>query len=428
MSPPRAVESGGRERTCQLAPLDRHVCRAAIEENMASQPEAIAVALAEGTAEQREAACAAIEGAIATATEGAAAARGASEQAVALVVACVPPLISGVLCAPASRIAVEEWIRASLLLYAMCKVDLVAVNAEIYRRSESDIPLFFTIWEAEGTVLAQMLAKKEWGRDDAILAAANLSACSVPMWAVGGTAVLAAQDAWQDGPRRMGEMEWMSAWMNGCPYYAYPRTARGGPDDRFAPLALLVLDLWRAESMDELPEGVIAGAGQCQCWMAMGNERVARALFEAGFLAVFRAAMDRFTPLQRISRENMVGCGLFIAFKEVTEQAQAAGIEVVQPLLDAGAVDIVVSTLTAFQMLGPADTSVTAVIWGMLFTLEVLLGSPQAKLIVARLRSAGVDSFRYLLDVNPRAIFLTVSESFEISKYNLFFFFLRDCL
>eukprot|EP01052_Picozoa_sp_SAG31_P033802 SAG31_NODE_3867_length_3800_cov_23.537422_4_plen_171_part_00 len=38
--------------------------------------------------------------------------------------------------------------------------------------------------------------------------------------------------------------------------------------------------------------------------------------------------------------------------------------------------------------------------WGVLYTLEIMLESQQAALVVAKLRSAGVDCFRYLLD-NP---------------------------
>jgi hypothetical protein len=53
-------------------------------------------------------------------------------------------------------------------------------------------------------------------------------------------------------------------------------------------------------------------------------------------------------------------------------------------------------------MLGkPVEASVGAIQWGALYTLEILLGSPQAQpVVVAKLRSAGVDCFRYVLD-NP---------------------------
>lgn len=74
----------------------------------------------------------------------------------------------------------------------------------------------------------------------------------------------------------------------------------------------------------------------------------------------------------------------------------------IQPLLEKGALDTAISTLSAYQMLGkPEEASICAVWWGALFTLLILLGSPQSgPMVAAKLRSAGVDSFRYILD-NP---------------------------
>ena len=77
-----------------------------------------------------------------------------------------------------------------------------------------------------------------------------------------------------------------------------------------------------------------------------------------------------------------------------------AGIDMIQPLLDHGAVDNIISTLTAYQMLGrPEEASVLAVYYGGLKFLEKMMGSPQAARVVSKLlRSAGVDAFRYLID------------------------------
>ena len=75
------------------------------------------------------------------------------------------------------------------------------------------------------------------------------------------------------------------------------------------------------------------------------------------------------------------------------------GVDVIQPLVDTGAVDLAISTLTAYQMLGkPEDATVCGLWWGALFTLEILLASPMAKPVAAKLRSAGMDSVRFLLD------------------------------
>lgn len=86
--------------------------------------------------------------------------------------------------------------------------------------------------------------------------------------------------------------------------------------------------------------------------------------------------------------------------QDITESSFAAGVDVIQPLLEKGALDTAISTLTAYQMLGkPEEASMCAVWWGALFTLLILLGSPQSgPIVAAKLRSAGVDSFKYILD------------------------------
>ena len=59
------------------------------------------------------------------------------------------------------------------------------------------------------------------------------------------------------------------------------------------------------------------------------------------------------------------------------ECLQSAGIEVVQPLLDAGAVDIAISALQAYSMLGkPEDASPAALIWGVLYCLDIVVPAP----------------------------------------------------
>ena len=183
-------------------------------------------------------------------------------------------------------------------------------------------------------------------------------------------------------------------WSGSCPY--------GGPGpapDRFAPLALLVLDLVRSE-MDTQPEAVIACAAMTMHILTMARPSVARAVWEDGFLDVFQASLRRYNPIERISKKDMIPGAVLSMFKDVTEGAQMAGVEVIQPLLEKGAIDLAIATLTAYQMLGnPEDASVCGVWWGALFTIEILLGSPQSGPIVAsKLRSAGVDSVRFLLD------------------------------
>lgn len=103
---------------------------------------------------------------------------------------------------------------------------------------------------------------------------------------------------------------------------------------------------------------------------------------------------------------------IFVAANHTAQEAERSGIDIIQPYLDAGVVDIAISTLTAYQMLGrPEEASVNALIWGGVFLLDYMLASPQASEPVAtRLRSAGVDAVRYVLD-HPLSNFTTWNET-----------------
>eukprot|EP01052_Picozoa_sp_SAG31_P059831 SAG31_NODE_19079_length_612_cov_1.964912_1_plen_108_part_01 len=104
-----------------------------------SQAADIAAALADGDSEARETVYGTIEAAVRTAST---ARGGAKEEAVAHVIACVKPLIVSVLCAPASRVGAAEWVRASVLLYEMCKANMVLVCAETHRKTDAGTPLY----------------------------------------------------------------------------------------------------------------------------------------------------------------------------------------------------------------------------------------------------------------------------------------------
>jgi hypothetical protein len=374
----------------------------------------------EGTAAEREAAFAAIEAAARSNTRQGGALDG---EAVALVVACVEPIIASVLLAPASKLGRAEWTRASLLLFEMAKLDLLAVGAELLRRKDDQgVPLFLGTWSSETNLLAEILAKspREWTREDAIAVALNHGTWHVILWVTGGTAVCAAAE--------MDEGTFFQMYSTRSPFIMDSPQ----PEDRYAPLALLCLEIVRSE-IGTQPEGVIACAAMTVEQMAWFRPSVGKAVWNAGFLDVMQASLRLYNPIERIGKQDLIPSAVLAAFKvstvafrhriyitpvrprrtpadslesvdrpqDVVEGAQSTGVDVIQPLLEKGAVDLAISTLTAYQMLGkPEDASVCAVWWGALFTLEILLASPGAKAIVAKLRSAGVDSVRHLLD-NP---------------------------
>lgn len=355
----------------------------------------ITATFAQGSAEEREAAYIEVEEAVrvaclAPAGSGSNGHEGQQAEAIALVVGCVRPLIAEVLCASATKVRWAEHVRAALLLFEMSKADLVAVCVEMWRKDDTGAVGYCRMFVAPDNAHHTMLAKdpSEWTREDAIMAAAGL-APFMPLLACGGVAVLPKAG--------LSEMELLDAWMVACPYLA----ETSHPVDHYLPLAMLLLDLARSQA-DAQPEGVISGVGICFCQIVQGKPSLAKAVYEAGFLEVFDKLTKRYTPMQRISKSNHVSTGWFGALKDVVEGAQAAGIEVIQPLLDVGALDSVISALNAYQMLGkPEEANVIGMQWSMLNILEILLKSTHAAPIVSRkLRGAGADSFRYLLD-NP---------------------------
>ncbi len=347
----------------------------------------IEAALAEGGAEARDAAYGKIEAAVRTAST---AHDGGKEEAVAFVIACVKPLIVSVLCAPASRVDEAEWVRASVLLYEMCKADMVMVCAETHRKTAAGIPLYFSIFAAPDTVFANTLAKEPdgWTRGDAVVVAANHSV-SAATWAPGYHCVLREAE-WDEG-------EWMSTFNSIHPL--------GGdnpqPADRYSQLMLLCMDLVRRE-VDTQPDGIVAGAAGILGWGVMANTQVFQALFEAGFVDVLQSTLTRWNPMERIGLKNVPATAILVSMNHMALEAPVAGVDMIQPLLDAGMVDISISSLVAYQMMNnPSQASVNAMCWGGLMFLETLFttGSPgQSEPIVAKLRSAGVDCFRYVLD------------------------------
>jgi hypothetical protein len=346
-------------------------------------PGAVAAALAEDGAEQRAAAYSAIQAAV----------RGGGTSD--FVVACVQPLIVSVLCAPAAKVGAEEWRRASLLLYEMVKLDDMAVSAEMMRPNDAGHLQLYTVWTQPGNVFAEMLAKdpSQWDHDDAMTAATNMSA-HMAMWAIGGFHV------WEQAG--VEDMAGMLEYVGSQPYIKGRETS----STRHVPLALLVLDLLRTP--DEYPEGVLPGAGLCLCWMAQEAPWIGKALLDAGLLDVCTGILLQYSPMERVQRSQLNPTSAFCAMYTSVEAAQMDGVDVVQPLLDAAAIDIAISSLTAYHMLrNPMQASCCALTYGALNMLEVLLKSARAKPIVDKLRASGHASFRYLLD-HPRVNIKTI--------------------
>jgi hypothetical protein len=240
-------------------------------ESRPSAGEPMIAALASDGAEEREKAYSWIEGAV-------------KERNLPLVLGCVKPMIESVLCAPAAKVGVKEWRRANQLLYTMCKVDLLAVCAESLRKNEVGYPVAYRVWTASDTVLAALLAKNsdEWDREDAITVALHNSwfAAQFPS---GYTALSAASD--------LGEMNFLTAFTKMCPWMA----DNPQPADRYAKLAVLCLDLLR--EISEHHESIVTGAAGLLGWIPAGIPAVGKAVWEAGFVEVMQAVLQRWNPM-----------------------------------------------------------------------------------------------------------------------------------
>ena len=194
------------------------------------------------------------------------------------------------------------------------------------------------------------------------------------------------------------EQKWFDDFFARSPYHG----ENPQPPNKYTPLALQLFELVRSE-IDEQPEGVIVGAAGLINWITLysppGSD-AHQALWAAGFLECMQSTMRRYNPMERISRHIQIPGAVLGMCKDIVEGAHAAGIEVIQPLIDAGAVDIAISSLQAYQIMDtPSECSVNSLQWGGLWFLEVLLESRHAaQPVIAKLRSAGVDAFRYMLD------------------------------
>jgi hypothetical protein len=221
-------------------------------------------------------------------------------------------------------------------------------------------------------------------RDDAILVALSY-AVYVPMVAVGIAAMLRTAG--------VSETDFRTLFVT-SPFTAEPR-------QQFLPLVLQCLELVHD---DEQPEAVVSGAWFAVCMAMRHSAPNAKAVWEAGGLAAIAASLRRFNPIEQVSQQSLIPSAAWGALKDLTESSALAGIDVVQPILQAGLVDAAVSAVTAYQMLNnPEAASPCSLCYGALQTLERLLATSEAPLIVAKLRSGGVGAVRYLID-NPLVV------------------------
>jgi hypothetical protein len=259
---------------------------------MATAP---AAALADGDAAAREAAYCEIDDAVRR-NRGTGGDTQARVAAVALAASCAPPLIA-LLSSDVSVVAEPEFRRAGLLLYEMIALDPTSLWRASFRASEPRCSLC-DLWRAKGSAFAAVLAKESWTKEDAITAAIGGDLGTVALWVTGATNVIEGTE--------ISEQTFLQDFMGCQPWLASAGT-------RYIPLILLVLDLLRGGT--DLPEGLISNACALMTYMGYANPAVAQALLEAGFLNVMESTLKNYSPMERISPQQIVPAAVLCALQ-----------------------------------------------------------------------------------------------------------------
>lgn len=313
----------------------------------------------------------------------------AGPEAAALAAEAAKAILVSVLRAPQARVGVAEWQRAALLLGEMAREQPFAVCGEMVRHDSHGVPQILSIYAAPDTVYTAMLAKEPsaWTREDAVTEACHETAWP-PIMATGLSAVM----------ETVGLTDGMQGWLDPCmELVPFPPKQPKQPD-HFLPLMMLLFELVRE------PEGqsdaLLTGAWHSLGWMSMQHPDVVIPLVQAGVVELGMAVLQTLSPLDRISKRILLPSAIISSINFAITGADLAGQDMFPRLLETGALDIAISNLTAYQVMGkPEDASVVAVWYGGLYLLDKLdIGSPRGKPIVDRIRSAGVDVFRFVID------------------------------
>ena len=175
---------------------------------------------------------------------------------------------------------------------------------------------------------------------------------------------------------------------------------------KFNPVARLMLEMLRAGEIDGQPEPLVTGCGWMLAWMMMQSPAVAADQLEAGFLDVAMPIVQRYNPMERIGLRVQLPHVIMHALGDCMLSLSPGPLaDMATKMMAAEMLDIIISSLTAYMMLNsPADSNVDLLVCAVV-QLETLLGSAEGETVKSKLRSAGTDAFRYLLD-NP-LVFLT---------------------
>jgi hypothetical protein len=299
---------------------------------------------------------------------------GGGAVAVGVAMACVAPLVDGVLCADASRVGGAEARRASLVLGQLVLLEPLAVGGEWMRSGR-----WFATWGAPGSALGAVVAKapRELTRDDLLLAACDqLPLCVAFNRSFAETTAAAGLD----------ELAAFMALMEKTPYFA----ARAPTDARNMRLVELALEILRGPPLPEL-EAAAVWCLICMCMMT--RPAVCAMAVEAGVLELGMAALNASSAAEWTSWRGAAGAQAGMVWRVLCDPV-LGGISVgpaalTELVLGCGAVAAAVDVLRAYERRGAAragEANVMVVVHALLLLQSLDLSAAAAAPVVALLR------------------------------------------
>ena len=308
-------------------------------------------------------------------------------------VACLAPLVTGVLAADVEKVGGAEARRAYHALAGLCSLDPLAIGAEFFRSN-----LYAPAWNASGSALGVTLAKdpEAWSHADIVLAG-----CSpLAMWSM-------FNRSFTDTCTAAGVDE-VAAFGHLVANEPFMREADAAKVER---MVLRALDLLR-----EPPEGTLpldlAGAWCLIIMCTMPRPAVGAAAIKGGAFELGMAALRKTGPMTWCGIEGADGLAAGAIFRFFCNPAISmpqgyTETAVIELIIETGAAEACISLLQAFELRGAGgsglglglgsskavraggndEPNVMAITHALLLFQQINLTAPEAGPILARLRT-----------------------------------------
>ena len=267
-----------------------------------------------------------------------AASAGTEASTVAVAAACIGPLVA-VLCQDAASVDAREARQVSVVLCHLMQLDPLVVAKE-YVQGGRMIALVTT----QGSAFDELFAKTaDFTRDDVLLAACSMAPKAV-MFAQGVARVVLATGEFES------DLELWGAFFEVHPWFHL----REPTDERNRQLVLLALELLRN------PQGVsqmeLAGTWSFMFWAMSGRPALFAEAVNAGLWELATATLRKISAAEQVIWRTtggvIAGC-VFLTLRNICENPP--GIDPIKLLVDTGTVELMVSALEAYEVLGASN-------------------------------------------------------------------------